>query len=138
MTAYEFTVYMCGHGDTPEKAWEGAVENMLGSLKEFSNTANLPDHSLLEDEPQSEEYTGDTKKITVMWNKGMFPGEHKICNLEDLYVLLGRMPEESRKECVPLLRMPDGSLYNLVSLTTDGEKPDWADQEEQPVLLAEN
>ena len=69
--------------------------------------------------------------------------EQTICNLDDLYILLGRMTEEQRKECEAFVRVPGvcegsySSTFRIIALSTEGEKPDHA-EEWQPILCAEN
>lgn len=60
----------------------------------------------------------------------------QICNLDDLYIILGRMSESDRKEFSPLVRMPNGGVFSLVEVTTEGYKPDGC-RAEQPVFLPE-
>ena len=60
-----------------------------------------------------------------------------ICNYDDLYILLGRMSTEERRQFEPLVQCPDG-VYRIVSLTTDYEGlPDWC-VDGHPSLVVEN
>ena len=51
MKMYDFTVGMCGYGETPEEAWQQAVDHMLSDLKYFASAENVPDfEAFMEDE----------------------------------------------------------------------------------------
>lgn len=54
MKEYEFKVYIPGQGETPEQAWEEAVDHILENISDFAK-GGVPD------------YTTDGTKVNKLW-----------------------------------------------------------------------
>jgi len=54
MKRYEFTVYLSGSGNTPEDAWENAVNKLFGNVRSFMRTNPFPQVREVDSEEEDE------------------------------------------------------------------------------------